>query len=249
MRVSLDQSISQYLTDYAREHKPRTVSNVRHSLDRFRVQSKVQWIDAVSWYHINQYAADNNRTHVSNLRNFLKWCNESYRRYLPVPPFNYVAPRAVAHHPASKDRARQWVANAKAAAERMVLPHQKAVFLCGYLYGLPIERVVRMSLADLCALPTRPDFYDLLSELRTMCPASGPAFAAWLGSHVQTARAKWREWSGRVPFSQIICAGDVARVNVGIRPVGGRRQRAALLEAMPAATEALLEKMPMLWMD
>ena len=92
----------------------------------------------------------------------------------------------------------------------------------------------------------RQDFYDLLEGMRYLLPASGPAFAAWLARSLVYARRVWREWSGGVSFTEIVCAGDVARVAAGIRPVGGRRYRMAVLDLLPPASPVLLERMPRL---
>jgi hypothetical protein len=248
IRISIDQGIEQFLIDYARDHAPGTVRQVRIAIEKFRKESKVQWIDAVWRYHVNKFEVAHHRQHVSALRVFLQWCNRAYKLTLPFPPVRHVPCRPVIAYPPKRGcKAHLWVANANAAAERMALPHQKLVFLCGYLYGLPLARVVTMTLQDLCNLPMRRDFYDLVEGMRYLLPASGPAFAPWLGRSVVYARRVWRDWSGGVSFTEIVCAGDVARVAAGIRPVGGRRYRMALLDMMEPASPLLLERMPRFW--
>jgi hypothetical protein len=247
-RIAIDEAIEQFLTSYAREHTPGTVRQVRIAVEKFHAESKVQWIDGVSWYHVKKYEAAHHRQQIGSLRTFLRWCSAMYRLVLPFPPVRHVPCRPVVAYPPKRDgKAHLWTANAKAAAGLMALPHQKLIFMCGYLYGMPLATVVRLSLNELCNLPMRQDFYDLLEGMRYLLPASGPAFKPWLGRSVVYARRVWRDWSGGVSFTEVICAGDAARIEAGIRPVGGRKHRMEMLDLLPPASTVLLDRMPKFW--
>ena len=252
MRISMNQASDQFLNTYSKDHAPGTVRQVRIAIEKFRKESKVEWLDAVSHFHVKQFMATHSRQQISALRIFLQACKEAYGNAgpisVPVPPILRTPSRpAISFPPKRRDKPRLWVAHTNAAAERMTFPHQKLVFLCGYLYGLPLAKVVRMALKDLCDLPMRQDFYELLEGMRYMLPAGGPAFKPWLGRSVVYARRVWRDWSGGVPFTEIVCAGDAARLEAGIRPVSGRKHRNEMLDLLPPASPVLLDRMPKLW--
>jgi hypothetical protein len=252
--VPIEQAIVQYLANYNRTHAPRTVALVRASLNKFARQSNVPRMDEMSPYYVNKFIdGAKGAWDISRLRGFLAWCRKSYGIYnLYIPPIRTPRKGLRAHAPASWEKVRICVANTRSAASRMELPHQKAVFLCGYLYGLPLEKLTQITFDELGRLPMRRDFYEFLSKIQQLSPTSHtsrPAFREWLGTEPSKACKVWKKWSGGVPFQHLVNAGDSARVQLGIRPVGGRRRRLELLEALPAATEALLEKMPALWKD
>ena len=222
-------------------------------LARFQWECKKTLMDDLRPYDLNiflgQWKGNPKRLRTTALRQFLLWAKEMYVLLgLPIPVSESSTPYNPSYESVER-KAEELTALARQAAERLVLPHQRAIFLCGFLYCMPLSRVHHAAPEELASLrPQRRDFYDLLTEVqRVVRGMAGPLFQTWMGLSLKTAERRWLAWSG-VRFQYIVRAGYVAYRQRGYRPpLGFQKYKRYDDPLRPIVTEETIRLMPTFW--
>ena len=191
-------------------------------------------------------------SYLSHVHQFLRWGVKNYEWPLVIPleqprrrPVAPLGDRAYRRE--LIENMKKWQEETAAVAAQMHLPHQRAVFLCGYLLGLSLNKLVQIRLSDLLKMPVRADLYELLETLRAIHPnPGGRFFAPWFPS-ARGAHYTWLKWSGGVKFPSIAGAGRQAMIQNQIQPPVGRKARGELLMTLPLPTVENLERLPKWW--
>lgn len=250
---SLVTAIDLFLREYAYTHAAKTVGMCRGTLRSFRY---ALGRDDLAWnpYDVNQFVSSREKgSRVmtrAHLNAFVDWVRE---RYPEAVVSSAVAPpqrplrseRLVLKVP---DDVASWERLATQIAERLMLPHQRAVFLCGYLYGMSLGRITAVLMDELMALPMRDDIYNLLVGLAEVRGTQeGGFFRPWLGPNRKVAEERWRKWTGGAkPFTVVILLGQYDRRSKGINP-GEGVGRDRLTAALPPLTRETVRLLRRWW--
>lgn len=206
--------------------------------------------------HITKYLACSSPTvrwlWASNLEHFLEWASHTYKIVLPAVPY-------AARQPVQKPRSALGerlaaVRNDDALLQRALqlnFPHQRLCFLLGFVYGLPLEQVRQMTMQEIGRLPLREDLLQSMEQVAKSAPSQGAVFAPWFKGTAYTATVKVKRWFG-VPFSDVLAAGERARIAAGIRPARLAHKKMLsssdrLLRSLPELSEENVGRMPRLW--
>lgn len=252
--VTFAQAISQYVTEYRQRHPATSNSwySVRAALDGFAKHSGVVRLSQLSPVAANTFlAARPSRNTRVFLRNFLLWANRTYGQTLYVPPQrvsrnrNRIAPNLLI----AQTKIARFRENARYVAEQLRLPHQRLVFLLGYLYSIGLEKQMTLTMVDLVAMqPVRTDYYKVLSETRDRSVMTGAALTQWLGTSHQRAGRVWRAWVGKsIPFQHIVLAGAADLMDRGGKPRVGRGFQDLYWNSRPRLNEDLIREMWWPW--
>ncbi|KKK74251.1 hypothetical protein LCGC14_2885630 [marine sediment metagenome] len=252
-QIPIAQAITAFQRTYAPDHAPKSGEMMRMHLARFQRECKKTLLQDLRHYDLNtflgQWKGNPRRLRLTALRQFLRWAKRMYDMLdLPIPISESSAPYNPSHESVERE-AEELMALARQAAERLVLPHQRAIFLCGFLYCMPLSRVHHAALEELSSLrPQRRDFYDLLAEVyRVVGWTPTPLFQTWLGFSLKTAQRRWLEWSG-VRFQDIVRAGYVAYRQRGYRPPLGFQKFKRYDDPLRTiVTDETIRLMPTFW--
>lgn len=256
MPTSITQAIEDHLNARRNTHSPRYVRDSGNHIRRFARAAKVHNVEDILRVHVNTFLADHQgytaHSARSCVREFLKWCKARYWEH--TPQLQPLSPRPrvsldLAHRRYGSRLARAQ-ANAAKAAARMILPHQRAIYLLGYYYGLSLRKLVTMTAADLSAIThLHPELYLYLSRIATLGEGGGRVFGEWLGPSRGTAQDRWRDWVApeRLRFSDVMVAGATVLHAHGVRPKVGHDLSAMLVRALPLLDAENVKRLPGVW--
>ena len=248
-RLSTTAALKGFLDWYLVGRSIVTVKIARGHLQRIIGCAGREWLDELSRADIEHclggVPAAHRRVATTMFRQFARWCAEERGATVWMPP-------SVERIVADKTEAdgERLLVRAHAIAERLVLPHQRFIFLNGFLYGLPLSLQVRYSAKDFLANDRmHRDYYDLLSALHLLNSASGPLLRPWLGNSLRGAERRWQAWSGGLlKFRFVIEAGDYQKNKLGYRASVPRRQAAQRTAWIAPLLDAEgVAKMPRFW--
>jgi len=249
-KVAIEAATQEYLRDYAATHAENSTSITRSHIRRFvhDVARQHPHLHTLTRYDLNQFLGQweglPQSLRASAVRGFLQWAAERYGLDLPMPDKTHL-PRTPKAFKVQTD-AEKLLRQAEVVAAGLQLPHQRAIFLCGFLYARPLAWVCKATLADLRLLPQRPDFYHFLTvTLAGGGAGQGAFFGPWLYGNVKMAERRWREWAG-VQFRDVVKAGNAARWMQGLQPQCGSCSSNMWL-LMPAITAETVKRLPTFW--
>lgn len=256
--ISFAQAASQYVSHYRATHAPQSEGwrNVKTNLERFQKVTGITRLSEIAAAPVDQFILNPNVTVNACywMRGFLEWCNKTYNLNLYVPPRRVNRLYRSLRVPRDLEAARKKIALFRATAEqcapKMRMPHQKVIFLLGYLYGINLKRQVLLTLDDLLAVsPMRDDYYKALADTRFCDPMNGRALTKWLGKNHQSAGRVWREWVGGkdLPFKHVIWTGALDLADMKGRPRIGQGLQRLYWESLPRINEELVGRMRRWW--
>ncbi len=225
--------IAEYLTYFANGHSKRTTRNVSVILKSF--QSKVPThLTEITPADVDAFCSPLDRSDVYRFVGFHHWLGIKYPEevFVLLPPHMRIKKLTL-----EKDW-EKLLESVNALRKRLVAPHERLVFLCGFWYSIPLDRVRRMTFQQLYALPQRKEFYSLLVQLGLLSKGE-PALGPWLGTCQRSAHYSWIAWSD-MKFGEVIRAGNLTKRRLGIRTTVGDR-------GLPVLSEETLRRLPVPW--
>jgi len=224
----------------------------RATIRRFSESLFSGWMDEIAPAHtdiwLDSHPTASAKFQASkHLRAFLEWSNIRFGMALYIPEIRRCGYTLGLRHRAA-DHTLEWEERGLAVGRRMTLPHQRLVFLLGFIWGWNLRRVQTATRDDLFAVaPMRDDLYHLAEVVSQASPLSGPALKRWMGLSARNGRRAWAAWSGGAKFWEIIKAGRCAKQRRGIRPDPVLRASADVVWALPAMDGESVKKMPRVW--
>jgi len=244
-RISTSRAVNQHLA-WARQKplRPFTLMMRQATLRRFQAASP-EWLDELAPVHVDQWLQGRESASATDqaskhLRAWLEWSNIRYGMLLYVPPRHCSSlPRP--------ERNREGEEQGLVIGRRLELPHQRLVFLLGFVWGWRLKQIVAATKMDLFFVtPMRDDLYDLLEAVIAAAPDHGPLLERWLGASERNARRVWRRWSG-CQFGEVNKAGRCARLNRGIRPYPLQHNAGSAMWRLPPMDVESVKGMPRVW--
>ena len=239
------ESLPETMSVYSRSQRKYTLRRFekvtgRRTLEAIEKGDYEKLVDGVSPSHAKSL--------MTHFRAFVRWAYKRYGTavYLPptvLPARQYRRGPSVSVLKAARTLRTQ--NTLKDVAARMVLPHQRLIFLLGFLHGWSLMKVFPATIDDLLALPQRDDFSLQLERILDSTPSRSRLFEIWVPS-ARTLKRRWLEWSGKVPFSKLNEAGEHARALAGIRP-SYVKTRDKVRAALPPLNGETILRMPRFW--
>lgn len=259
MATTLTQAREDFIAFKTREAKLGSTypMRLRAAVKRFCGLTGVRHVEDILRIHVNRFEESHTegnyaQTLRSAVRLFLAFCKQRYCTTVPQlatkspHPAN---PMRVLNRGTKLAKLNRDMSQVDAVAAKMLLPHQRAIFLLGYLYGYNMKQVVAMSADGLRALPfVRQDLYAALTAIPAMGPPS-QVFKPWLGSTAATASRRWQEWVAPLgtDFRTVVFAGQAARLAAGMNPQCGRTVVRAIVDTLPGLSAEGFERMRKFW--
>ena len=245
-RISISRSINQHLA-WARQKplRPFTLMMRTATLRRFQDATAVEWLDELAPAHTDHWLQSHDTPSATDqaskhLRAWLEWSNIRYGMLLYLPPRHYIS---------LPDQSRQQEGEERGLTigRHLALPHQRLVFLLGFIWGWRLREIQRASQEDIFGVtPMRDDLYTLAEAVAAASPSKTPFLGRWLGASDRSARRAWARWAG-CKFGEVNKAGRYARLNRGIRPHPLQHGAGSALWRMPPMDVENVKRMPRVW--
>ena len=259
MPTTLTQACEDFIAFKAREAPlgSKYPTRLRAGVKRFCEFAGVRHVEDILRIHVNRFeeahtAGTYGQTIRSAVRLFLAFCKQRYCATVPqlaARSSHPVNPMRGLPRGKRLDKINRDIAAAEACAAKMILPHQRVIFLLGYLYGYSLKQLVTMTADGLRELPfVRQDLYDAMLAIPAFGPP-GAVFKPWLGNVPSTATRRWREWVAplKTDFRTVVFAGQAARLAAGMNPQCGITVVNALMGTLPGLSAEGFERVKRFW--